>query len=100
MGGKIIAPEHLLPPGRHIKPPTRRVINDQTINSLACDFIVGGANNILMEEIHAQRLKDKSILYAPDYVVNAGGVINISNEIGGYSHEEQQKQKPAEFITP
>ena len=94
VGGKIIAPEHLLSLHVDILSPCALggVINDQTINSLACDFIVGGANNILMEEVHAQRLKDKSILYAPDYVVNAGGVINISNEIGGYSHEKAEKQ--------
>ena len=68
------------------------MINDETLDRLACDFIVGGANNILREEVHGQRLKERSILYAPDYVVNAGGIINISNEIGGYNPERATEQ--------
>lgn len=94
VGAEILAPEHILSHRVDILSPCALggVINDDTLDHLACDFIVGGANNILREEVHGQRLKEKSILYAPDYVVNAGGIINISNEIGGYNPERAAKQ--------
>ncbi|TVQ67244.1 MAG: Glu/Leu/Phe/Val dehydrogenase [Balneolaceae bacterium] len=64
------------------------VVNDDTLNYLNCDIIAGGANNILDDEIlHGRMLKDRNILYAPDYVINAGGIINISSELEGYNEE-------------
>lgn len=94
VGAEMVAPEHILSLPVDILSPCALggVINDDTLDYLACDFIVGGANNILRKEVHGQRLKEKSILYAPDYVVNAGGIINISNEIGGYNPERAAEQ--------
>ena len=61
------------------------VINDDAISRISCDIIAGGANNILDDEVkHGEDLIDRGILYAPDYVINAGGVINISSELEGY----------------
>ena len=58
------------------------VINDSTINHLKFKIIAGAANNILQDyKKHGQQLFDKNILYAPDYVINAGGLINIYNEL-------------------
>ncbi len=63
-------------------------INDDTIPRLQCDIIAGAANNILENEIvHAEELKARSILFAPDYVINAGGIINLSSELEGYNQE-------------
>ena len=65
-------------------------INDETIPQLKCQIICGGANNQLKDPaIHGQALKDMGICYAPDYLVNAGGVINVSYEHaeGGYNQE-------------
>lgn len=56
------------------------VVNDDTIKQFKCSIIAGAANNVLKEDSHGEILKSKSILYAPDYVANAGGVINISFE--------------------
>lgn len=68
------------------------VINDTTINRLKCKIIAGAANNVLGEEIHAEVLKEKGILYAPDYVANAGGVINVTHEHeDGYNKEMSVK---------
>ncbi|MDP3921032.1 MAG: Glu/Leu/Phe/Val dehydrogenase dimerization domain-containing protein [Candidatus Omnitrophota bacterium] len=54
------------------------IINDNTIKRLQCSIIAGGANNQLADmEKHDQLLRDQGILYAPDYIINAGGVINI-----------------------
>ncbi|MDZ7805802.1 MAG: Glu/Leu/Phe/Val dehydrogenase family protein [Gracilimonas sp.] len=50
------------------------VINDDTMDQFKCDIIAGGANNVLdVEDKHGQMLMDKGIIYAPDYVINAGG---------------------------
>ena len=56
-------------------------INDETIDELNCKAVCGAANNQLLDDRHADVLKDKNILYAPDFVVNAGGLINVSTEL-------------------
>ncbi|MDB5116256.1 MAG: leucine dehydrogenase [Mucilaginibacter sp.] len=61
-------------------------VNTQTINKLKCAIIAGSANNQLEdEEVHGQLLLEKGILFAPDYVINAGGVINCYSELMGFS---------------
>lgn len=63
------------------------VINDQTIEKLKCKVVAGGANNQLAEDRHGEALKEMGILYAPDYVINSGGLMNVFVELEGYSHE-------------
>lgn len=63
------------------------IINDQTLLQLKCLMIVGSANNQLSSHSHGEILSKMKILYAPDYVVNAGGLINVSNEGPGYNPE-------------
>lgn len=61
-------------------------INTQTIGKLQCAIIAGSANNQLQDEaVHGQMLLDKGILFAPDYVINAGGIINCYSELMGFS---------------
>lgn len=61
-------------------------VNDDTINRLKCSIIAGAANNQLKDEVkHGKELLDKGILYAPDYLINAGGVINCFSELEGYN---------------
>ena len=63
-------------------------LNDETIPKLKCSIVAGAANNQLKkEDVHAQMLKEREILYAPDYAINAGGLINVANEIEGYNRE-------------
>jgi leucine dehydrogenase len=59
-------------------------LNESTIPRLKCEAVIGSANNQLATPEDADRLADHSITYAPDFVVNAGGVINISHEEKGY----------------
>ncbi|WKZ82022.1 MAG: Glu/Leu/Phe/Val dehydrogenase [Acidimicrobiia bacterium] len=59
--------------------------NAETIPRLRCQAIVGSANNQLTEPEDADRLAERDILYAPDFVVNAGGLINVSEELRGYT---------------
>ncbi len=70
------------------------VINDDTINQLKFRIIAGGANNQLLDEkVHGQKLKEKNILYAPDYLINAGGVTNVFFEvINEYSRDRVTKK--------
>ena len=60
------------------------VINDRTIERLTCKIIAGSANNQLDDERHGEELHDLGITYAVDYVINAGGLINVAQEIDGY----------------
>lgn len=69
------------------------ILNDTTLNKLKCEIVAGGANNQLEDETkHGQTLVDKNILYAPDYVINAGGLINVANELEGYRQDRAMKQ--------
>lgn len=61
------------------------VVNDQTIGKLKCKAIAGGANNVLAEHKHGDQLRELGILYAPDFVINAGGLMNVFVELEGYS---------------
>jgi leucine dehydrogenase len=66
------------------------ILNDNTIPRLKCEIIAGCANNQLLDESrHSRQLHDRDILYCPDYVINAGGLINVAEElnVGGYREE-------------
>ena len=65
-------------------------VNDQTIPQFKCKIVCGTANNVLKDPpVHARALQERGITYAPDYLANAGGVINVSYEHaeGGYNEE-------------
>ena len=62
------------------------ILNKNTISKLKAPIVAGGANNQLLDEQQdAQALRERDILYAPDYVINAGGLINVFSEIKGYN---------------
>ncbi|MGV8992907.1 MAG: Glu/Leu/Phe/Val dehydrogenase dimerization domain-containing protein [Flavobacterium sp.] len=64
-------------------------INDDTINKIKAKVIAGAANNQLAnEQVHGKMLMDRGILYAPDFLINAGGIINVYAEIVGYDTAE------------
>jgi leucine dehydrogenase len=63
-------------------------VNTDTLNRLKCAIICGAANNQLADEnVHGKMVIEKGILYAPDFVVNAGGIINVFYELQGYNRE-------------
>jgi leucine dehydrogenase len=69
------------------------ILNAKTIPQLKCQAVVGGANNQLAEANDAERLQARGILYAPDYVVNAGGAIHLLGvETHGWTHERADKE--------
>ncbi len=60
------------------------IINDETLPMLKVELIAGGANNQLLEPRHGDKLEEMGMQYAPDYVANAGGVINVFGEVAGW----------------
>lgn len=71
------------------------VINDDTIKQLKAKVIAGAANNQLKETRHGDTIHEMGIVYAPDYVINAGGVINVADELYGYNAERALKRLKA-----
>ena len=69
------------------------VINPDTIPRLTCRVVAGGANNQLLSEDDGEELHRRGILYAPDYVINAGGIINVESEIGAVYNSDRAREK-------
>ncbi|HTS88279.1 MAG TPA: Glu/Leu/Phe/Val dehydrogenase [Gemmatimonadales bacterium] len=67
-------------------------VNDDTLRRLKVEVIAGGANNQLAEERHGDELERKGLLYAPDYVINGGGVINVYGELMGWDHDRAKRK--------
>lgn len=68
------------------------ILNDETIPQLKAKVIAGSANNQLKDSRHGDYLHELGIVYAPDYVINAGGVINVADELYGYNRERAMKR--------
>jgi leucine dehydrogenase len=68
------------------------VVNDTTIPKLKAQIIAGSANNILEDERHGFALRDRGILYAPDYVINAGGLIDVARFAVGFDIKEGRRK--------
>ena len=69
------------------------VINPETLPTLKCKLIAGAANNVLLDEATGEALKAKGIYYAPDFIINAGGVINAAGEAAGaYDKDDVMKK--------
>lgn len=75
------------------------IVNDETIPILKVDIIAGGANNQLAQEKHGDMLQERGILYAPDYVINSGGLINVNAEILDWPSEKALKKASEIFDT-
>lgn len=73
-------------------------INDTTIDRIKAKIVAGCANNQLAEPRHDQALLERGILYAPDYVINAGGIINVSFEQDGQEYDAAASTRKVEEI--
>jgi valine dehydrogenase (NAD+) len=74
-------------------------LDDDTVAALRVKIVCGGANNQLAHPGVEKRLTEQGILYAPDYVVNAGGVIQVSDELAGFSFERAKQRTEQIFDT-
>ena len=97
-GATVVAPDAIYDAQADIYAPCAlgATINDQTLPRLQVSIVAGGANNQLAEDRHGRELEAKGILYAPDFVINAGGLINVYREIAGWT-EERAKRKAQEI---
>ena len=86
-GARAVSPDEIYGVEAHIFAPCAlgAIVNDKTLPQLKVEIVAGAANNQLQEDRHGVELEKKGILYAPDYVANAGGVINVYSELAGWS---------------
>lgn len=89
LGAKIVSPQEILALDVDVIAPCAlgAILNENTIPTLQCKLIAGAANNQLATEQDGESLRKRGILYAPDYVLNAGGVIDIY-------HQKDAKSSP------
>ncbi|KCZ70444.1 glutamate dehydrogenase/leucine dehydrogenase [Candidatus Methanoperedens nitroreducens] len=84
LGAAVVEPHEIYQVDTDILAPCALggVLNDDIIPLLGCNIVAGAANNQLADERHAEELSKKGILYAPDYIINAGGLISTLYDIG------------------
>lgn len=97
-GARAVAPEEIYAVEAQIFAPCAlgAVVNDDTLARFKFEIIAGAANNQLAQERHGDMLHKRGILYAPDYVINAGGLINVYGELNDWT-PEQAKRKAGEI---
>ena len=97
-GAKAVASDEIYTQKADIFAPCAlgAVVNDKTLDLLKVDVVAGAANNQLAEERHGDLLEERGITYAPDYVINGGGLINVNTELQGWTLE-QAHQKAGEI---
>ncbi len=96
LGIEIVPPEAIYDAPAAIFAPCAfgASINDETLPRLTCQIVAGSANNQLQDERHGEELHERGIVYAVDYVINAGGLINVAAELapGGYDAAMAREQ--------
>jgi leucine dehydrogenase len=102
-GAKVVGMDEIYDVNMDIYSPCAlgATINDDSINRLKCKMIAGAANNQLADEKrHGYMLLDKGITYAPDFLINAGGIINVYEEyLGNYNRESAYRQAEDIYTT-
>ncbi len=93
-GIEVVSPEEIYDVEADVFSPNALggVINPSTLGRLKCKIIAGAANNQLSDDSLADELRARGILYAPDYVINAGGLIQAADELDGYVKERAFKK--------
>lgn len=99
-GAQAVAPDEIYGVEADIFAPCAlgSVINDDTLKVLKVQIVAGAANNQLARAAHGQILHERGILYAPDYVINAGGLINVYGELHDWT-ADRSKRKAQEIFT-
>lgn len=99
---KVVGPEEIHKAHADVYSPCALggILNEKSIPEIQAPIVAGAANNQLLDEFNdGTRLRDKGILYAPDYVINAGGLINVAHELSGYSEEQAKNDAKRIFQT-
>ena len=89
-GAEIVAPDAIFDTDAEIFAPCAlgAIVNPQTLPRLKCKVIAGGANNQLSTPEVGRAVFERGIVYAPDYVINGGGIINVASEVRGMQRDE------------
>ena len=101
-GAKVVAPDEVFKIEGDVFSPAALggVINDESLINFGYKIVAGSANNQLDDEMkHGAMLKELGIIYAPDYVINAGGLINVWNELQGYNMKKVMKEVASIYDT-
>ena len=94
-GAEVISPDAVYDMDMDIYAPCAlgATLNTENINKLKCQVIAGAANNQLADEtVHGPMLMEKGIIYAPDFLINAGGLINVYSELISYNRQRAMTQ--------
>jgi leucine dehydrogenase len=93
-GARGVAPDEIYGVQADVYAPCAlgATINDKTLEVLKVDIVAGSANNVLAEDRHGDVMHERGILYAPDYVINAGGLINVYGELHGWTAERAMRK--------
>jgi leucine dehydrogenase len=93
-GAKAVTPDEIYDVAAPVFAPCAlgAIINDETLPRLRFEIIAGAANNQLAEQRHGDELTARNILYAPDYVINAGGLINVYGEVKGWTADRSMRK--------
>ena len=86
-GAKAVSPDEIMTVDCDVFAPCAlgAILNRESIAKLNCEAVAGSANNQLESDADAELLAERGILYGPDFLVNAGGLINVFEELNGYS---------------
>jgi leucine dehydrogenase len=89
-GAKAVSPEEISAVECDVFSPNAlgAILNDRSIAQMRAKVVAGGANNQLARDEHGEALKQHGILYAPDYVINGGGIIRVAGQIFGWADAE------------
>ncbi|SDX70092.1 MULTISPECIES: Leu/Phe/Val dehydrogenase [Salimicrobium] len=93
-GARVVEPDEIYDVDCDIYAPCAlgATLNDDTIPRIKAKVIAGAANNQLKDSSHGETLHKKGVIYTPDYVLNAGGVINVADELNGYNKDRAMKK--------
>lgn len=88
-GAEVVAPDQIYAADCDVFAPCAlgAILNARTIPQLKCKIVAGSANNQLETDADGFELQGRGIVYAPDYAINSGGLINVAAELDGYNHE-------------
>ncbi|HEU4451713.1 MAG TPA: Glu/Leu/Phe/Val dehydrogenase family protein, partial [Longimicrobium sp.] len=100
-GARAVGPDEIYGEKADIYAPCAlgATVNDDTLKVLQVDIVAGAANNVLAEERHGIALHERGVLYAPDYVINAGGLINVCGELNGWAPERSMRKAGEIYAT-
>jgi len=94
LGAVAVSPDQIVSAECDVLSPNAMgaILNDQSIARLHAKVVAGGANNQLARDHHGAMLRDANILYAPDYVINGGGIIRVAAQIENWSDAEVERR--------